>query len=256
MGRLIMMLAAFILAVTHVHAGDWPEQLEGFDAKYKLRRGPLSVSVTMQLLPDEQPGEFRYSVTNKAKGLAKLFVKSGAGESTRFALEDGQPRPLEYRRTDGSGKDKGLSQVSFDWQDALAYATHDGAEATVDIVPGMHDRLTADIAAMLDLRSGRRLVSYDLIDRNTIRTYLFEELGSENIETAAGPLETVKYRRQREGSSRSVLIWYAPELGYLPVRVEQQKDGETTFTMALERIPPQEAVVQARNQALGNVTPR
>ncbi len=72
----------------------------------------------------------------------------------------------------------------------------------------------------------------------------YEKLGTESVKTDAGTFDTVKYRRHRIGSSRSAVIWFAPELEYLPVQMQHFKGDKKTGTVTLE------------HYALGSVTPR
>ena len=44
------------------------------------------------------------------------------------------------------------------------------------------------------------------------------------------------YECAREGSSRTTRLWMAPELGYVPVRMIQYKDGERRIQMELKSI--------------------
>ena len=93
-----------------------------------------------------------------------------------------------------------------------------------------YDRLSADIVVIMDLRNGRPPRTLYIAEKNTTREYTFTPRGEATVETPAGTFETVLYLRQRDGSSRSTLIWYARNADFLPVRMEQLKDGKSTVT--------------------------
>ena len=89
----------------------------------------------------------------------------------------------------------------------------------------MLDRLTADVVVIHALRNDIEPGSYQITDRNSVRVYEFTPQGSEKVSVAAGEFDTVIYKRQRPGSSRAALIWYAVDADFLPVKIEQFKRG-------------------------------
>jgi hypothetical protein len=106
------------------------------------------------------------------------------------------------------------------------------------------DRSLELLVVRADLMAGEIAEKYSYIDRNTLREAAYESLGSETVRTKAGSFETVKYRRQRVGSTRSAIIWFAPDLEYLPVQMQHFKGNKVTGTVIL------------KHYALGSVTPR
>jgi len=51
--------------------------------------------------------------------------------------------------------------------------------------------------------------------------------------TGSGTVATRVLTQQRTGSSRVTSLWVAPELRFLPVRIEQRRDGEVQTTFEL-----------------------
>ena len=51
--------------------------------------------------------------------------------------------------------------------------------------------------------------------------------------TGSGPSTTRVLTQQRAGSSRATWLWVAPELRFLPVRIEQRRDGEVQTAFEL-----------------------
>jgi hypothetical protein len=49
-------------------------------------------------------------------------------------------------------------------------------------------------------------------------------------------VQTVRFEQTREGSSRRTVLWLAPEYAYLPVRIEQFRNGEIETVFALEHL--------------------
>lgn len=207
------------------------ETLAGFKAQYEARYAAFKADVWINLSQSDTPGEYSYEVVTKARGLARL-VRSGTGvEQSRFELTAGGPRSIEYRLDDGTEKVENDTVIDFDWNAGVAHSIYKDEAKDLELSAGTLDRLTADIAAIRKLRMGLEPGSYELVHRNSLRTYAFTPQGKEIITVPAGEFATVKYLYQRPGSSRSALIWYAPELDYVPVKVEQFKRGKAQIEM-------------------------
>ena len=53
------------------------------------------------------------------------------------------------------------------------------------------------------------------------------------MQTGSGSVATRILTQQRAGSSRVTWLWVAPELRFLPVRIEQRRDGEVQTAFEL-----------------------
>jgi hypothetical protein len=60
--------------------------------------------------------------------------------------------------------------------------------------------------------------------------------GDATTATGIGQVATRAFVQHREGSSRATTIWAAPKLRYLPVRIEQRKDGEVQTAFILSSV--------------------
>ena len=61
-------------------------------------------------------------------------------------------------------------------------------------------------------------------------------MGAERIATPIGPVETVIWSSARVGSNRVTKVWYAPELGYVPVRAERRRGDKLEWAMNLKTL--------------------
>ncbi|HZL95772.1 MAG TPA: DUF3108 domain-containing protein, partial [Vicinamibacterales bacterium] len=89
------------------------------------------------------------------------------------------------------------------------------------------------VALMRDLETTGQPGRYLLTDEDSIRDYEYRDNGTATTTTGFGALATRALMQQREGSSRSTWLWLAPELRFLPARIEQRRDGElyTAFSL-------------------------
>ena len=69
-------------------------------------------------------------------------------------------------------------------------------------------------------------------ERGKVKTYVVKREGEERIETALGRLDTVRISRSA-GDDRKTTVWAAPELRYLPARIEHRDSDDTPITLRL-----------------------
>jgi len=219
-----------VSALGGAHADPLPVEPIGFVLNYDVKYAAFGGDVTLELLPGDTPNEYSISATTRPRGLAKMFAPKQSTETAEFTFVDGQVVSHRYTLEDGTPSEEKDSKVNFDWDTGSAYSVYEQEIAELPLGPDVYDRISADVVVMLDQRNGKPPRTLYIVEKNQIREYTFEYQGEERIDLPQGPVDTVKYLRQRTGSSRSVMIWYAPELEFLPVRMEQLKRGKTQIT--------------------------
>lgn len=179
---------------------------------------------------------FVYETYSRGLGLARLVIASDALESTRFILdEDGMVRPRGYMCRSCDGRKDGLIEIAYDLDAGRAVFSEEEELLEFETDPRAMDRKSWEIQTMLDIASGRPMDVEPTLEGGKLKLYMGEKLGEETLVTRAGELETVKYRRQREGSDNFQYLWYARELGWLPARWEiWRKDRRTVIIEAYE----------------------
>ena len=173
-----------------------------------------------------------------------MFKSDPIVEYTQFEIIDGAFSPIEYHYLYNSSGSKRNSWIKFDRVNMVAESMYKTETVELDIRSDHVDRSLELLVFRADLMAGRAADKYSYIDRNSLREAAYEILGSEMVQTKAGKFDTIKYRRQRIGSSRHAIIWFAPELEYLPVQMRHFKGDTATGTVTL------------KHYALGSVTPR
>ena len=219
---------ALLLLVSLARAAD--PGLMPFTASYELRYGSKRVGESTLTLSSTGAQFWTFESRTEPKGLAKMLT-GGIVEKSVFALDGAELKPLLFNATESRGK--ASQSVSYDWAQGIAHAERDGERADLELRPRVIDHALLQIALMLDLAGGRTLAPYQLIEKNELRSYDYERAGEETVETPAGSYRAVMVRQTRSGSSRELWFWCAPDLRYLPVRVEQRKEGKVLFRMSL-----------------------
>ena len=78
-----------------------------------------------------------------------------------------------------------------------------------------------------------------LLDGREVKHYTYPKKGATKLQTEIGDLDTVIYESQRrnfDGTGRTWRYWFAPSLGFLPVRIEQREDGRARLTFTVRSI--------------------
>jgi hypothetical protein len=206
------------------------QPLQAFQASYTAdwKQLPFSGSAERSL---QQQKDGTWALDFQASMLV-----AGISESSVFAFQDNQLRPLsyEYKRT-GLGKAKHSTQ-SYDW-DALQVSNVD-KDGTVQLTlhAGILDKSSYQLALQHDVSRGADSFSYRVMDGDDLDVYDFRLLDEEIIDTPVGKLNTVKVERVRDPgqNKRKTTLWFAKDWGYLLVQLNQiEKDGKE-YTIMLE----------------------
>ena len=84
-----------------------------------------------------------------------------------------------------------------------------------------------------------RAAQYTLFDVDKLRIANVSSAGNKRVKTPAGSYDVIGIQHQRKGSSRTTTMWCAPDLGFLPVIIEQHRKGKLNFRATLTRYAPQ-----------------
>ncbi|MBN1237707.1 MAG: DUF3108 domain-containing protein [Gammaproteobacteria bacterium] len=226
----VCMLAAWGSPVTAAAAALATYEAQ-YEVEYKGRRvGESELSMSFDSAADRYVFESR----TEARGIARLLRPKPAIERSEFVVHDGMIRPLEFRFEDGSRKGEDNVDIAFDWNENKAAVTSEDGVAEFALTPGVLDRASLQAALMRDLSRERDPGPYVLVDEDALKTYRYSVGERRAVETGAGRFDAVAVEQVREGSSRTTLLWLAPKLDYLPVRIEQYRDGELHMSMTLE----------------------
>lgn len=181
------------------------------------------------------PGIWRYSARNNARGLARLVFPGEITQVSEFTLDDAV-RPRRFLGDDGSGDTRHDIRLEFDWVAGRVRGIAERQPVDLPLQPGTQDPMSVQIALMVDLAAGRTPTEFWLIDKNRIKDYEYRSEGTARIATAAGEFDTVIWSSRRPGSDRLTRVWYAPSLGYLPVRAERMRGGRIEIAMTLRSL--------------------
>jgi hypothetical protein len=232
---LAMLSALLLLAAPTVQATDAPDPaaVQGFEASYQAIYGRIRGAQThFQLERDGETWVWRSK--SEPAGMLSLVRSDVITEESRFILGPHGLQPTGYHYVHRRGDDiRRERRLDFDWQELSLISVSNGNEERFELPAGSLDRFLAQYAVMRDLAADKRRRSYQLVDRAGPFRQAMEYGGKERIRTPAGRFDTQQVIARDEDSDRKLVLWMAPELGYLPVRMERREPGETTVRLEL-----------------------
>jgi hypothetical protein len=227
-------VAAGLIAFATDQSGARADELKPFEASYVWIWHGMTVAVSSLKL-EQQGDTWVYASKSDPREIGRMFSERPTQQSTLQVTETGV-RPLRYTADDGTSSTKRDADVRFDWEHNRATGVYEGVKVDMALQPGIQDDLSVQIALMVELLAGRTPQQFLLIDKNTVREYRYTRDGEESVSTPLGKIDTVIYRSQKKGSPRITRFWCAPSRGYIPLRVEQEKDGDVQWTMQIQSL--------------------
>lgn len=230
---LTSLVALLTLVVATELAALEEADLMPFASRYELSiKGIPQGETRLQLEPD-QPGTYLYHSLSEPKSLAAWFRDETVREQSRFEVTAEGLRPLGFEYQRSSDQANRSVTIRFDWEKNRVLNSVKGDSWSMAVPDGTLDKILVNLALMLDLQHGSRHLEYPVADGGLLKTYRFDVINEARIETPAGTFETVLVKRSRDNNQLTYL-WCAPELGYLPVRVERRLNDDMRYISELK----------------------
>jgi len=225
----LSLLAALVAA--HAVAAD---AVREYTASYEVRYKGKRVAESEFRVAAEGPGRYSFTSSTRARGILRLATPNAAVEHSVFEVTDGRIQPIRFESTDGSRKGEDNYSIDFDLNGGQIRIMRESGTSAIPFESGVLDLGSLQVALMHDVANCAAPGTYRFVDDNGIDSYSYARIEDQPAETDAGTFPTYRYSQQREGSSRQTVIWLAPELSALPVRIEQFRNGElqTVFSLA------------------------
>ena len=171
-------------------------------------------------------------------GLARIFTRGSIEESSTFTNTDAGVIPMAYQSNDSLSRDKVRADVRFDWNENVARGTVNGEELETTLQGLSHDRISIQYQLMHDLLNDSPAKQYRLFEVDKLRALNIRTLGSREVSVGTGTYTAVGIQHQTENSSRVTTLWCVEALDYLPVIIEQHRNGKLRVQATLQSYTP------------------
>lgn len=158
-------------------------------------------------------------------------------ESLVLRWENNQVVPLQYRyRLSGFLIKDREQTIDFDWEAGIATGKYRGKSFELKLTDGALDPLGFQLQLSQDIKTGKRDMTYQVIDGGNYDHDRFAVIDEEPLETSDGPMPTLKAEKVRaEDSKRETLLWFAPDEDFLLVRLRQVEPDGSSYELRLNR---------------------
>ena len=139
--------------------------------------------------------------------------------------------PIEYQyHRKGIGKNRHTA-LRFDWPAQRVIDEIQSTPWAMTIPTGTLDKLSYQLQMRYELLTAYQrgqpwpTLAYQVVDGGELKTYRFEVLGEENVDTPIGRFSALKIARVRTDSDRTTIFWLAPAYEFLLVRFLQEEQS-------------------------------
>lgn len=234
MRRKQVLLALLTLSFTPAVAST--PALPEFTALYDFERGRVTIGETRISLERNQEDIYRYWSESKATGFVSLFVNDIIRQESLFRFEDGKFWPVSYEYQQLNSSKNRDESIVYDWTDGVAKVNYRGHESEARLDPGTMDHFLMQFAITVHSRDGELDRVFHVLDNAEIKSYHLKKMATETIATPAGNFDVLRVERIDDTRDKRLRLWLAPELGYLPVKIEHEKLNEETLRLVLKKV--------------------
>ena len=229
----IKKLASLMLGLLFYSSG-WSMPSE-FQAIYNAQLKQVDGQV-MMTLKKEQDNLYSYEMITRPSGFWRIIIDGSIREKSTFSLENGVVRSKTYELNDTIRSKPRQSSATFDWDNLLLSGYYKDRKFELPLNRDIIDRVVLQIAIIHNNQQGINSTEYYILDRDKVKRVQINKKKSVNIRVPFGQFEVIEIEHVSEGSDSINSLWLAPELGYIPVKLTQKKDGKTIFSASLSQL--------------------
>ena len=234
---LLLTIAASVTMAAHGAAGAAQAADEAgiapFTAHYQADWKGISVGTSdIKLTQGVEPGQYVYTWTITARGIFRVAYHDDLVQKSWLTMTGDHVRPDKYLGKEGSSS----VELNFDWQNMRATGLSETKPVDLKLKEGTQDVMSIQVEVMLDLKRGNLPKTFEIIDKDQLKEFIYTQEGSAKIRTAIGELDTVIVTSQRTGNNRILRMWFAPSLGFVPVQAERSRDGKIEIAMRIKSV--------------------
>ena len=235
-GRLVALAVAALASLQLSAVADAEQALTPHTARYDVRISVLGGTLVSEVTK-AGPGYMAKSVI-KPTGMSRMVARGVIQESSYFLVDSDGVQPTQYRSIDTLSSEDQTVSLDFDAREHAVDGVVNDREFHTSFDGRVHDRVSIQYELMLDLLNGDAAEQYSMIDGDELKLLKVTNVGRRNVEVPYGKFEATGIQHARENSSRTTTLWCAKELGYLPVIIEQHRDGKLRVRAVLTSYEP------------------
>ncbi len=229
---LLTLLLGLVLGTANAQSDIAP-----FEVEYDVGNNLITAG-SAKLSLKKEGDEWIYSLITSPSGIFKLTGKGKIQEISVVRFSDDkemQPKRYTYRQDEES---KRSVDAWFNWENNELTYKKRGEEVVEQLNDPILDRLSVTLTVMKQLKTGFDQAALQVFDNGRIKTVVFENQGEYDVNTRLGKFRTIKVKSyNRDGSRRrETTTWFAPALDFVPVMMEQHKQGQLVARLTISKL--------------------
>lgn len=215
-----------------------PEQhiIQPFTAKYNLIRSADIVGTATRTLAYITPDQAKYSYKTDIEW---LIFSDNRQESSLVQLDNHKVTPLQYNfQREGTGRDKNYAW-QYDVANNSATDLNKKTQLNIEFPFNIQDKLSYHLQNRLNLiqHPEQKLFVYPVVSHSgKIKNYVYQYDGEDELMLPFGLIKAVRLKREVVEKNKVTYAWFAPELNYLLVKIQQIKSDVEQFDAQLTSV--------------------
>lgn len=240
----ILLLNFFILALllTASHSSATENLPHEFTADYVLEKFSITLARATYTLAHTEDG-IRMTQSTRPAGLVALLRNDKIDIVSDMVFDNGHILLVKYDyRHTGDEKDRNV-YFTIDWnaadKDPLTgnvKGSYQGEPVDLSVNLPVWDPLSIQVPLMIDAGKNKSPHEHGMFLKGEFKYYIFENLGNETISLNDREYRAVKMVGEETKRDRAMYAWLVPDLHYIPVKIEQWKNGKLNSTVLLQNV--------------------
>ena len=197
------------------------ELLQSYSASYKLSTRNIKIGLIEQKFALEKNGDYLFLSTLSTAGVGKLVSSLSRTQVSAGNFIDGQLVPNSYSlRAQRDERSYELADLG---------TANNGVRSSLK--PTLFDELSYQAQMRADLLNEINNYEYLVQKKHKQKLYAFRHEKTELIPTKLGAFMCKKMVRKTNNPGKSVKIWFAENLNYIPVKIELLSKQKMTIAI-------------------------
>ena len=223
--KLVLYVTALVLIPFTAKIVDAAQSgIHGFQAEYSIQYGDAVLGKASRTVSNEGDGISVSTFDVVPGNLLVLFGESSYKQQSVFKVRESRATSIAFEIT--NSKNKGSDSAVFNWS---AGKIELGNGKSLKMPEGeIYDFESWHASLMITDPQELEGQIISIVERNRLRTYLYESAQSDVLDIQGYPVNSVRVELQDvDNWERGYTVWVVTEYRNIPVRIEKRKKGQT-----------------------------
>lgn len=211
-----------------------------FEITYNARYDNFEAEASRYLRYDSQSSIYQLRTEISLELLGQTLTSVVEESQVRWEADHAVPLTYKYVQ---QGLNTRSRSITFNHKINSADFTIDAKKGTLPLNRPVYDDLSSYLAIREQLMAGNKDIMFEVLDKDTIKTYHYQVEDEAELNTALGEFAAVKLARIRDDNPRrKTEIWLARDYDFMLLKLVQEEPNNHTI-----RLDVTKAIVDGKN---------